>query len=74
LETFVEIKTKSMQMVKMVKGIGALQRKCGSQARMVEPFRGLRAKGHVEENAMLKKYVIAKEAWFAVNERSNKCK
>jgi hypothetical protein len=74
LETFVETKTKSMQMVEMVKGIGALQHKCGSQARMVEAFKGLRAKGDVEENAMLKKYVIAKEAWFAVNEWSNKCK
>jgi hypothetical protein len=41
---------------------------------MVEAFGGLRSKGDVEENAMLKKYVIAKEAWFAIIERSNKCK
>jgi hypothetical protein len=41
---------------------------------MVEAFRGLLAKGDIEEKAMLKKFATAKEAWFATIERSNKCK
>jgi hypothetical protein len=36
----------------VVKGIGALQHKSNYQAGMVEAFRGLLAKGDIEEKAM----------------------
>ncbi len=74
LETFVETKTKSMQMDEVVKCVRALQCKCDSQVSMVEAFRGLPMKQDAKENAMLKKFVITKKAWLAVIERSNKCK
>ncbi len=51
-----------MQMDEVVKGIGTLQCKSNYQACMVEAFRGLLAKGDIEEKAMLKKFATAKEA------------
>ncbi len=74
LETFVETKTKSMQMDEVVKCIRALQCKCDFQASMVEAFRGLPMKGDAKENAMLTKFVITEKAWLAVIKRNNKCK
>ncbi len=61
-------------MDEVVKGIRALQRKCDSQVGLVEAYRGILAEIDTQENAMLKKYVVTKEAWHATIQRNNKCK